>query len=230
MSEVEKLRVLQETDLRIVQIEKELADIPARKESERTRLEEHQTAVAQAEDEMKERKSHVKNLDLEASAKREKINKLRTQQLELKTNEAFRACDTEIAGLEAGIKKLEDKELELMDNVEQGRKMLADANADLKEEEEIVEEDCVMLDERAGSLQTELDDIKAGRETVAVDVDPVWRRRYEQLFANKRSVIVVSSGNGVCGGCHMKLPPYAIHDAKKQLKIVICDFCGRILY
>ena len=219
MSEVEKLRVLQETDLRIVQIEKELGDIPARKEGECTRLEEHQATVAKAEDEMKERKSHVKNLELETTAKSDKINKLRTQQLDLKTNEAFRACDTEIAGLEAGIKKLEDKELKL-----------AEATEDLKEEEEIVEEDCVMLDERAADLQRELDEIKAGREAAAADVDPAWRKHYERLFANKRSVIVVSSGNGVCGGCHMKLPPYSLHDAKKQLKIVTCDFCARILY
>jgi predicted nucleic acid-binding Zn-ribbon protein len=230
VSEVEKLRVLQETDLRIVQIEKELGDIPARKESECARLEEHQASVAKAEEEMKERKSHVKNLELETTAKSDKINKLRTQQLELKTNEAFRACDTEIAGLEAGIKKLEDKELKLLESVEEGRRKLAEATEDLKEEEEIVEEDCVMLDERAADLQRELDEIKAGREAAAADVDPAWRKHYEKLFANKRSVIVVSSGNGVCGGCHMKLPPYALHDAKKQLKIVTCDFCARILY
>ena len=230
MSEVEKLRVLQERDLRIVQIEKELSDIPARKEGERTRLEEHQATVATADEEMKERQSHVKNLDLEASAKREKINKLRTQQMELKTNEAFRACDTEIAGLEGGIKELEEKELVLMENVEEGRRALAEAKEDLKEEEEIVEEDCEMLDERATALQGELDEIKTSRATLADDVDPKWRKHYEKLFANKRSVIVVSSGNGVCGGCHMKLPPYALHDAKKQLKIVTCDFCGRILY
>ena len=74
------------------------------------------------------------------------------------------------------------------------------------EEEEIVEEDCDMLDERATALQGELDEIKTSRETLADDVDPKWRKHYEKLFANKRSVIVVSSGNGVCGGCHMKLP------------------------
>ena len=52
--------------------------------------------------------------------------------MELKTNEAFRACDTEIAGLEGVIKELEEKELVLMENVEDGRRALAEAKEELE--------------------------------------------------------------------------------------------------
>ena len=59
--------------------------------------------------------------------------------------------------------------------------------------------------------------------------DPEWLDRYDQVFGRKDKALVPIQ-DGVCSGCHMKLPPYIIHDAKKRAEMVSCEFCGRLLY
>ena len=51
------------------------------------------------------------------------------------------------------------------------------------------------------------------------------------ILNNKKDAAIVFIESGAhCGGCHMKLPPQVINDAKNASKIVGCNFCGRILY
>ena len=45
----------------------------------------------------------------------------------------------------------------------------------------------------------------------------------------ERDRALVNVENGTCTGCHMKLPPYLIHQARKQTEIVFCGYCGRML-
>jgi predicted nucleic acid-binding Zn-ribbon protein len=230
VSEIEKLLAVQERDVQIVRIEKELEDIPARQEAEKTRLAEHQANVASAEEEMQKRQAEVKQLELDVIARKEKIAKLRTQQLELKTNREFKAVDQEIATLQEQIGAIEEQELSLMERVEEARSFVTERGKELKEEEELVHEDIEALDERASGLREQLSDLMAARDAAAKEVDARYIGRYEQLFGRKRSEVVVSCEGGTCGGCHMKLPPYKMHDARKQQDLVTCDFCGRLLY
>ena len=89
MSNIERLLALQEHDSRIRGIKKELRDIPERKELEIERLSGHKAALADAESTMKTQQAIVKELELEITARHEKIAKLRQQQFDLKTNKEF---------------------------------------------------------------------------------------------------------------------------------------------
>jgi predicted nucleic acid-binding Zn-ribbon protein len=54
--------------------------------------------------------------------------------------------------------------------------------------------------------------------------------RYERLLKNKGDNVIVGINHGVCGGCHMKLPPQILVSCRGQKEIVACSNCGRILY
>ena len=73
---IEKLLVVQGHDVRIRAMEKEMRDIPARKEAEQARLEEHKAALAELGGELKAKQAAVKELELECDARRQKIDKL----------------------------------------------------------------------------------------------------------------------------------------------------------
>jgi len=230
VSVIDKLLALQERDLRVLQIEKELTDIPARKENELTRLHEHQAALAEAEEALKQTQAKVKELELETASKREQIGKLRAQQLLLKTNKEFKAMDAEIGAVENSIRGVEDRELALMEDVETATRDVAERKRDLDVENTAVQEDVSVLDERIAALNSELEDERSARSAAADGVDAEWLVRYESIFKSKGGAALVKVTNGVCGGCHMNMPPYIAHDAKKQLAMVSCDFCGRLLY
>ena len=229
MNAVEQLREVQETDIRIRDLERELHDIPARKEEEQSRIHEHRAALDRAEEELKKVMAQVKEQEVEVDSRRDKIGKLRTQQMELKTNKEFQAMDHEIKAVEREIKGLEDRELVLMEQQENARKEIESARERLKEEEILVAADVENWGRRLTEIDGQMDGLKEERARRAEGLDLELLGRYESIFARKQIALVPVEG-GVCGGCHLKLPPYILHAARKHEDMVVCDFCGRLLY
>ncbi|MCE9615606.1 MAG: hypothetical protein K8T26_15160 [Lentisphaerae bacterium] len=230
LSEIGKLLVLQEHDVRIRQIERELRDIPERKKGEEQRLATHQADAAKADDHQKGRQAAIKDLELEVASKREQILKLRRQQVDLKTNKEFQAIDSEIKSVESAIAGLEDKELELMALLEEANQLLAASKRELADEASVVKRDVVAWDQRAAALEAEVATLRAQRDAAAALVQQkAWLALYQRVFSRKDNALVPIEG-GVCGGCHLQLPPYVVHEMKKQGTLVTCNFCGRLLY
>ena len=230
MSTIEQLLVVQEHDSRILQLEKEMRDVPARKERELERLKGHTAALAVAEDALKVKLASLKQFEVETASKNEKIAKLRAQQLDLKTNKEFKAMDNEIETILGAIKSVEDGELAVMEEIESARAAVAQSRKELDAENTEVQEDIKDLDERVASLKEEMDEEMEARKGAAEGIPAEWMTRYEAIFKSKGGRALVSTDNGVCGGCFMTLPPYLRHDAKKRLDMVVCGFCGRLLY
>lgn len=226
---VAKLLVVQEHDSRIREINKELQDIPARKEEEEAKLAGHKELLAQIQEDLKAKQAEVKKLELETEARREKIAKLRQQQLELKTNKEFKAMEAEIKVIEDEISDLEEQELGELEEIEKARAEAEENKKKLLEEETAVQSDLRALNERVSSIEVELKEVQAARDSAASEVDPEWLRMYEPIFKRKGKGLVPVEGE-VCGGCHMQLPPYILHDRKKEAVMVTCDHCGRLLY
>jgi predicted nucleic acid-binding Zn-ribbon protein len=72
--------------------------------------------------------------------------------------------------------------------------------------------------------------LEANREELASAVDEGARSRYERLVRSKGDNVVVGVEHGVCGGCHMKLPPQLLVSCQGEKELVGCSNCGRILY
>jgi predicted nucleic acid-binding Zn-ribbon protein len=227
---IETLLTIQDHDLRIMKFEKELADIPRRKTAMDTLLDEHRQAVAHAKDEAKSRQAEIKKSELEIESAREKIRKFREQQMQLKSNKEFKAMEDEVAAVEKGIRKIEDATLDIMEKVDAAQRLVREREAALKTEEDGVKREIAAIEQRAQELKGELDRVRENRGKLAAGAEAGRLRHYERLFANKRDKVLVAVENGICGGCHMKLPPYVCHEARKHADVVVCDFCGRMLY
>lgn len=230
MSVIERVLTLQEFDCRIRDMEKELKDIPARQAREQSRLEEHRKELAHAEQNLKTRQAEVKKFEGEVESHREKIRKFRQQQYDIKTNKEFKAIETEVAAVQSEIAKAEDTELALMLDVDAARAEVEKKRKALAQEESAVKGDVGVWAERAGVIQKDLDEIRAKRAAAAVGMDPEWLSNYERIFKRRDRALVPLEEGGVCGGCHMQMPPYVIHDARKRTSIVTCGFCGRMVY
>ena len=83
---------------------------------------------------------------------------------------------------------------------------------------------------REVNLEKELAGLSANREQLAAAVDEIARGRYERLMRSKGEHVVVGVDRGVCGGCHMKLPPQLLVMCQADRELVGCSNCGRILY
>ena len=230
MSVIEQLVMLQDHDCRIRDMEKELRDIPTRRQKESDRLADLKKAVEAAEQAVKHHLGSIKGVENDIGSEKEKIQKLRQQQNQIRTNQEFKASESEIKTLNDHIAAFEDKQLNLMVELDQLKAELHARQAELARDQAIVQKDMEAWDGRASTLKSEIDDLKGLRTAVAKDIAPDWLSRYEHIFQRKADRALVLVEEGICGGCHMQLPPFIVHDAKHRSNMVTCNFCGRMLY
>ena len=137
--------------------------------------------------------------------------------------------EVEIEAVKGQISALEDRELTLMEEIETARVDVSAREKDLAEEDSAVKEDVAVLDARVRDIEVDIQQVRQEREQAASVVSGEWLTRYDTVMT-RRDRALVRLEKGVCGGCHMKLPPYVVHATRKGTEMVTCDFCGRLLY
>lgn len=230
LESIEKLLILQDRDRKISQIKNEWARIGPERQSLESHAAHAQASLDVAKLRGKQIESQRKDLELEVEAHKQKIEKYSVQQFQTKKNEEFRAIGHEIDSCKAAIVKIEDQELELMEQAETAQKEVASAMQTAKEAKQDVESKVADLAAREDNLKKELAELLANREELAAAVEKGACSRYERLVRNKGENVVVGIQHGVCGGCHMKFPVQVVLSCKREEEIVTCPNCGRILY
>lgn len=227
---LEKLLVLQDRDRKLLRLRAEVQHVPAQRE-----LLQAKAAKAAAEFDVvrqrgKQLESDRKKLELEVASKQEFIRKCETQQGATKKNEEYRAFQHQIDTTRTEITALEDQQLELMERAEKVAREIAEAEKIARGLKAEVDKQLADLASRETVLKQELDTAVAARAQQAAEIDPAVMPRYERLLKTKGDNIVVGVPQGICGGCHMKLPTHVYVATKGQQEIVQCINCNRILY
>jgi len=227
---IEKLLILQDRDRQIMHVRAQLEQIEPERILLKDKASSTQAGLDAAKLRVKQLESEKKQLELEVDGKKSLIEKYANQQLQTRKNEEYKALAHEIETCKGLISAIEDKEIELMEQLEVAGKQVITANTQAAEAKKIVDSQITELGAREENLRKELAQLEANREQLAAVVDESTRSRYERLFKNKGGMVVVGVQHGVCGGCHMKLQQQLIVSAQADQEIVTCSNCGRILY
>jgi uncharacterized protein len=227
---IEKLLILQDRDRKILRVQQELAHIAPERENFRTRAVVTQTHLEATKNRVKQFETERKRLELEVETKKSQIERYANQQLQTRKNEEYRALTHEIDACKAEITKIEDQEIDLMEQVEAVQKEVASVTLAAAAARKVEEEQVAQLNQREQNLQRELAELQSGRADIAAAVDETARVRYERLLKSKGDNVIVGVAHGVCGGCHMKLPAQILVSCQAQKELVACINCGRILY
>jgi uncharacterized protein len=230
LPQISKLLVIQDRDLKIRAIQKELDHLPVEEEDAREKLATDKKRVEAARLAYQENEVAMKNLELDIETRRNSISKLRIQQYETRKNEEFQAMGQDIERYGREIAELEDRELVLMENGEQLRKALSDVQLKLEASQRLVEEELVDIGARRENLAAEMAELQASREVAGKEVDADTLDIYNRLFKSKGGLVIVPLENGQCKGCHMKVVKSTVVSVRVAKEITHCDSCGRILY
>ncbi len=229
-AELEHLLVLQDRQQKIKQIETEIKTLPLQKNN----LEAQLAASAASVEALKQKTRQVeidrKRLELDVGTRTESIARLKTQQYQTRKNDEFQAMGHEIERYENEIRKIEDEELELMEQVD---KLKAELGADEKKAattKESISRQMTDLEAKSKTLESRLEDLTRERAELAGKIDEDLLSRFERLFASKGDAVVVALEHEVCTGCHMKVTTATAARVRAGKEIVSCEQCGRILY
>ena len=227
---IEKLLILQDRDRKIRRTQGELANIEPERQALKAKASAAQSNLEAAKTRIREIESSRKDLELEVQAKKDLISKYANQQFQTRKNEEYRALAHEIETCKQAIFKIEDQEIGLMEQAEACQKEVVRATQGAGDAKRLVEEQITALNSREMNLKKELEELLANRQELASAVDDSARGRYDRLVKNKGENVVVGIQHGVCGGCHMKVPPQILVSCQAQQELVTCSNCGRILY
>src|SRR2546421_10865807 len=200
---IEKLLILQDRDRKILRIKDQLAHIPHERQELQSKLSSTQAQLDSARLRVKQIESDRKKLELDVDAKKQQIEKYSLQQFQTKKNEEYRALSHEIDSCKEVIVRLEDQQLELMEQAEAAQKQVAAASQVANDAKKTIESRLSDLAGREENLKKELAALETNRGELAEAVDPDIRSKYERLFKHKGQNVVVGIQHGVRGGCPM---------------------------
>ena len=230
LDSIRDLLVLQDRDRRLLSLAKDLERLPQEEARAKTKLAGDQAAVNKATEDLRANELAVKKVELDAQTRRNTIQRLKVQQFETRKNDEFAALGMEVKRYEQELDGFETRELELMEESDRFRTLLADAEAALTKTQEIVNQDLASIAERKKNLLAQTAELRAEREKFAAAADSSVLPLYERLLKTKGGVAIAPLHEGRCGGCHMKLVASTVIKVQGGKEIAQCEDCGRILY
>src|SRR6266581_9613777 len=150
---IEKLLVLQDRDRKIRRVKGELAQIDPERQMLKAKVASAQSSLESAKTRVKQLESARKDLELEVEAKKQLIAKYSLQQFQTRKNEEYRALAHEIETCKEEIVKIEDRELELMEQAEAAQKEVVRRTQASGEVRKMVEDQTTQLGSREQALK-----------------------------------------------------------------------------
>ena len=227
---IDKLLTLQKKDQHLSRLLREAYEIPQRKKAIEARLNAQRASLQQANDAYKQKTASLNNLEVETEASKAKIRKYRDQQFQIKSNDEYKKLEYEIKCEEQKISETEDREIGLMEDVEEAKKHMMEIERGRAVDEARVKQDQAEFDVRASELEEQVKAEREERLAMLKGIPDDVLSRYERIFKHVKDSAIVPVENGSCGGCHMNLPPQIVNNAKKMDELAYCSYCGRIVY
>lgn len=214
---IDKIRTLRgELPLEVQDLEDEIAGLE-------TRLENLKTEISEADKNISQKKQEI--------TKAEELIKKYSEQLDnVRNNREYDALNKEVE-----FQKLE---------IELQQKRIRETQKSKTEKEEALEIASRQYEEKKGDLdakKAELNDIIAEThkdeeelmnksEQLSKNIEERLLTAYKRIRGNARNgLAVVTVDRDACGGCFNNIPPQRQLDIRSRKKVIVCEYCGRIL-
>lgn len=217
VTEIDKIRTLRgELPLEVQDLEDEIAGLE-------TRMTNLESDIKKMNDDILAKKNEIKEAGL-------LIKKYEAQQSNVRNNREFDSLTKEI--------EFQTLEIELCE------KRIREFTAEMKSKNELLESSVKLINERKGDLKakkaeldeivsetkTEEERIKSKTKEIEARIDDRLLTAFKRIRKNARNgLAVVTVARDACGGCFNKIPPQRQLDIQLRKKIIVCEYCGRIL-
>lgn len=216
-TEIDKIKTLRgELPLEVQDLEDELAGLDTRIENLKEEVKELNDSTVTKKQEIKKSEELIKkyseqldnvrnNREYDALSKEVEFQKLEIELHEKRIREALKIKSEKELTLELSTKQYDEKK--------------ADLDAKKAELEDIVNE--THKDEEQLINKSNL---------LAVRIEERLLTAYKRIRSNARNgLAVVTVDRDACGGCFNNIPPQRQLDIRSRKKIIVCEYCGRIL-
>ena len=223
---------LQRVDHQIGALRAELESYPKRIGEADSKLAGARAELAAAKEAHEQIVAERKKFEFEVQQWKDRARKYRDQSGAVKTNEAYRALQHEIANAEAEVAKAEDLQLEVMMKAEEAERRVKIAESRLKEAEQSVAAERKTIEAQGAERKKQLDAANAEREKIIAPVPEDLRELYARVAKRHNGTAMAEARDGQCRGCGMRVLPHTLQELRTETneEVFRCESCGLILY
>jgi predicted nucleic acid-binding Zn-ribbon protein len=221
---------LQKIDSKIDGINKVKGELPLEVQDLEDEMAGMKTRIEHINAEIEELNSLTKQRKREVDQAKIMIGNYKEQQNNVRNNREYDAISKEIEYQELEIELAEKRLKEYAGGIKAKKLQLEEAENQMKEREadlaakkaelEGIEAETAPLVEEYGVQETQAKE----------KIDERLLAAYERIRRNVRNgLAVVTVKRDACGGCFNRIPPQRQADIRQGKKIIVCEYCGRIL-
>ena len=217
LSAIDEKRALRgELPLEVQDLEDEIEGLSIRMEKIQHDIDEFQHAVNQKKGEIQEAQASVERYKMQLN--------------EVKNNREYDTLSKEI--------EYQTLEIELCNKkIREAVSQINDKNQELVRNQAVIEEKQGDLEVKKGELdeimeetRAEEDRLKLKVKELEVKIEPRLLTSFKRIRKSARNGLgIVYVQRDACGGCFNKIPPQRQLDIKMHKKVIVCEYCGRIL-
>src|SRR5690554_3687074 len=229
----EKLRILyelQQIDSKIDEIRTIRGELPLEVqdlEDENAGLE---TRIAKLKADVEDLNEQVGQKKIEIKNAQTFIAKYEEQQKNVRNNREYDSISKEIEYQTLEIELCEKHIKEFNQQIKDKKVLVDEAEALHSERLDDLEAKKAELDGIVKETQKEEEELARKSEAYQKLIEPRLLTAYKRIRGNARNgLAVVTIRRDACGGCFNKIPPQRQLDIKIRRKIIVCEYCGRIL-
>ena len=217
LSAIDEERALRgELPLEVQDLEDEIAGLT-------TRVDKINSDIKEFEDAVRQKKAEI----TEAQAS---VERYKSQLNDVKNNREYDTLSKEIEFQTLEIELCNKKIREANAKVEEKNKELKNTEEQIADRRQALEEKKNELDEILDETRAEEERLKDKVKELEVKIEPRLLTSFKRIRKNARNGLgIVYVQRDACGGCFNKIPPQRQLDIRMHKKIIVCEYCGRIL-
>ena len=158
------------------------------------------------------------------------LARYKEQLLNIRNNREFDSLSKEIEYLELDNQLHEKKNREAQEQIQNTQEKIRMANQDLSERRADLDLKKSELDEIISETRAEEEKLREKAKNLELTIDARLLSAFKRIRKNARNGLgIVYVQRDACGGCFNKIPPQRQLDVRMHKKIIVCEYCGRIL-
>ena len=201
----------------------EVQDLEDEIEGLNTRIEKIKADIAEFQSAVTQKKGDIEKAKISVERYQNQLN-------EVKNNREYDTLSKEIEYQTLEIELCEKKIREASVKVNEKTELLNQNQALVDERQKDLEEKKSELEEIMQETREEEEKLKEKARDIETKIEPRLLTSFKRIRKNARNGLgIVYVQRDACGGCFNKIPPQRQLDIKMHKKIIVCEYCGRIM-
>ena len=227
---LKNLLELQEIDSKIFEIKKVRGALPDEVQDLEDELVGYNTRLDNFKEDIDNKNNEIEDFKNKSKDAKKLIKKYKDQQMNVRNNREYDAISKEIELQELDSKIFIKKSGENEVKIEEINEQVKATKKVIKEKTQILKSKKADLEALSGESQEEEKKLSTKKGKAAKKVESNLLLSYEKLVERQRNgLAIVKVSRGACGGCFNVVPAQRQAEIKEKKKIILCEYCGRIL-